>query len=208
MLTISRGRRMETIEQLLATVDDLDEADGEQLLHALEILCGVRVLLDQWEPALMTAARSRGVTWAQIAPALGLASRQAAERRYLRLAPQAADQPGTTREHRVRATRDQRSADRAVAGWARDNAASLRQLAGQVTALDSGLDAAARSSVERVRDALGGDDAADLVGPLADAGPPLTATHPGLADQITALGETADQIRNADRTRRTSPRDT
>lgn len=200
------------IDELVATVDGLEEADHEQLLGALQTLHGIRALLDQWEPALITAARARGVTWAQIAPALGLASRQAAERRYLRLAPQAAGQSGTTREHRVQATRDQRSGDRAVADWARDNAAALRQLAGQISALDSslesGLDAATRSSVERVRAALGHADAAELVDPLTAAGPPLSTSHPGLADQITALGEAADQIRDADLTRRTTPRGT
>ena len=40
-----------------------------------------------WEPMLIGAARDRGVSWAAIAPVLGVASRQAAERRHLRLNP-------------------------------------------------------------------------------------------------------------------------
>src|SRR5262245_50350739 len=181
-------------------------ATASELLAALTTVRNVRAYLDQWEPALIGAARSRGMTWAQIAPALGLSSRQAAERRYLRLNPQMPDQPGMTREHRVRATRDQRSGDRAVAEWARHNAAELRQLAGQIAAIGSSTDLtpAARDSVDRIRSALGGNNAADLVGPLAKAGPALRTSHPGLADQATAIGTTLDMIRTADRTRRTT----
>jgi hypothetical protein len=182
-------------------------ATATELLAALTTVHDVRAYLDQWEPALIGAARSRGMTWAQIAPALGLSSRQAAERRYLRLNPQIADQPGMTREHRVRATRDQRSGDRAVAEWARHNAAELRQLAGQIAAIGSSADLppAARDSVDRIRLALGGSDAADLVGPFTEAGPALRTSHPGLADQVTAIATTLDLIRSADRTRRTAP---
>jgi hypothetical protein len=181
-------------------------ATAADLLAALTTVHHVRAYLDQWEPALIGAARSHGLTWAQIAPALGLSSRQAAERRYLRLNPQIADQPGTTREHRVRATRDQRSGDRAVADWARRNAAELRQIAGQISAIGTGTDLppAARDSVDRTRSALGGHDPAELIGPLAEAGPALRTSHPALADQIAAIGTTIDMIRTADRTRRTT----
>ncbi|MFE4825176.1 type III effector protein, partial [Streptomyces sp. NPDC056704] len=42
---------------------------------------------------------------------LGVASRQAAERRYLRVRP---GTPGTTGEQRVQATRNRRAADRTI----------------------------------------------------------------------------------------------
>ena len=192
----------------------LEVSDGPRLLAALQTLHHIRSLLDKWEPALITAARNRGLTWAQIAPALGLASRQAAERRYLRLNPHAVDKPGSTRERRVEATRNQRSADRAVADWARGHAAELRQLAGQLTALDA-VDPTAdgdagscsdQPGLDRLRAALAGDDAADLVGPLTDLDGTvqahLQARHPGLADQVAALQRTTGQIRDDDLARR------
>ena len=211
---------------------ELDESGQDRLLAALEKLHEIRGYLDRWEPALITAARERGLTWAQIAPALGLASRQAAERRYLRLNPHAVDAPGSTRELRVEATRNQRSADRAVADWARGHAAELRQLAGQLTALDStatgrsarGNRSKARSSavsssrtanqsgLDRLRAALAGDDVADLVGPLTSLDDAvharLRANRPELADQVVALERTTAQIRDDDLTRRNTPGET
>ncbi|NUR99990.1 MAG: hypothetical protein HOV67_32620, partial [Kribbellaceae bacterium] len=125
--------------ELLQTPGALEAADADELLATLTALHQLRAYFDHWEPILIDAARGRGATWAEIAPTLGLASRQAAERRYLRLKPHAGDAPGTTRESRVQAARDRRAGDRAVAGWARDNAAVLRELAGQVTALSGDL---------------------------------------------------------------------
>ncbi|TCC37484.1 type III effector protein [Kribbella capetownensis] len=193
--------------ELLEAPEELEQAEAPELLAALGALSRLRTSLDHWEPALIESARFRGLTWAQIAPALGLASRQAAERRYLRLKPQAADRPGTTREHRVDATRNLRSADRAVADWARGNAASLRQVAGLITALprDSANRSAVNDAIDRVRAVLGSDDAAELVQPLADAARCLRATHPDLADQISTLTRATDKIRDADLARRTTP---
>jgi hypothetical protein len=211
--TDDRRGRLDGLE-LLESPGALAAADAEQLLATLTTLHRLRAYFDQWEPVLVDAARDRGATWAEIAPTLGLASRQAAERRYLRLKPHAADQPGTTRERRVQAARDRRSADRAVAGWARGNAATLRQLAGQVSALagdltgeladDTAPASPADAAIARVRAALGGNDPAELIQPLADAGAELRATHPGLADQISTITQTTDTIRTADLARRTT----
>jgi hypothetical protein len=195
--------------ELLRMPGAVDDADATQLLATLTTLHRLRAYFDQWEPVLVDAARNRGVTWAEIAPTLGLASRQAAERRYLRLKPHAAEQPDTTREDRVQAARDRRSGDRAVADWARANAAALRQLAGQITALPS--DAAnppaaeAGQAITHLRDALGGNDAADLIQPLTMAGPSLRASHPHLADEITNITDAADTIRTADLAGRVPP---
>jgi hypothetical protein len=182
-------------------VQDAQAVDGQELLAALTALRELRDQLTDWEPRLIGAARARGVTWTEIAPALGLTSRQAAERRYLRLNPSSGDEPETTREQRVQAARDKRSGDRAVAGWARENAAALRQLAGEVTAL-KGLTPTARASVDRVHQALGGNDPADLLDPLTDAGPRLSRSHPAFSDRIEALDRTAEEIRAADQNRR------
>lgn len=176
------------------------DGEAQELLEALEALREVRDQLAGWEPRLIRAARDAGVSWAQLAPALGVASRQAAERRYLRLNPNT-DDPAMTGEQRVQAARDQRAGDRAVADWARNNAADLRRLAGQVTAL-AGLDSATQASVDRINDALGNDDSAALLGPLQDAARQLTRDHPALAERISELSDRTDQVRQATRDRR------
>jgi hypothetical protein len=174
---------------------DADGNDTDRLLEALVQIRAVRDYLAEWEPKLIDQARTVGVSWAQLAPALGVASRQAAELRYLRINQQSAG-PAMTGEQRVQAARDQRAIDRAVASWARDNAADLRRLAGQVSALD-GLERTTQESVDRVHDVLGNSDSAALLGPLADVGPRLTGDHPRLADRISELGDRADEVRQA-----------
>jgi hypothetical protein len=56
-----------------------------------------------------------------------------------------------------------------------------------------------------VQDALGGEDAVGLLGPLAEAGPGLRAGHPGLAEQIAEIGAQADQLRTDAQNRRSGP---
>ncbi|MEU8222445.1 hypothetical protein AB0B82_07360, partial [Kribbella sp. NPDC048915] len=126
----------QTVRRLESTSSE-ERVDGSAaVLAALTELRRVQDQLQAWEPLLIGAARERGASWAAIAPALGVASRQAAERRFLRLNPHATDPDGMTGEQRVQAARDRRAGERAVAQWARDNAARLRRLAAQITALD------------------------------------------------------------------------
>ncbi|MEU3457774.1 hypothetical protein ABZ671_29915 [Micromonospora sp. NPDC006766] len=54
-------------------------------LRELADLASARAQLDERELTLIERARQQGVTWAEIATALGLASRQAAEQRRQRL---------------------------------------------------------------------------------------------------------------------------
>ncbi|MEU2508957.1 type III effector protein [Streptomyces sp. NPDC007863] len=157
---------------------------AERALASLLLLRQVREQLAGWETGLIEAARDAGASWADLAHPLGVASRQAAERRYLRGRPGPA---GTTGEQRVQATRERRAAQRSTTAWAREHAADLRSLAGQVTALTD-LPAEARRPLGRLRSALADDDAVSLLAPLRDTRPYL-ATHPGLADQIDALTE-------------------
>jgi hypothetical protein len=185
----------DALDFVLDVLAGLDDSGPGELLEALVRLRELREQLMRYEPQLIDAARARGVSWGQLAPALGVASRQAAERRYLRISPNAAD-PTMNGEQRVQATRDQRASDRAVAIWARANAADLRRLAGQVTSL-ADLDHAAQASVDRVNDALGDDDSAALLGPLAAAGMQLTRDHPALADRISDVAERTDEVRQA-----------
>jgi hypothetical protein len=158
-------------------------AGPEQALASLLLLRQVREQLAGWEAGLIETARRAGASWADLAHPLGVASRQAAERRYLRNRPGPA---GSTGEQRVQATRERRAADRALATWARRNAADLRRIAGQITALTD-LPPAARLPVSRLDAALAQDDPAALVSPLYATRPHLTTAHPGLAARLDTL---------------------
>ncbi|MGX7827969.1 HSP18 transcriptional regulator [Actinokineospora sp. 24-640] len=165
--------------------------DSAHVISALILLRHLRSELGDLEPRLIAAARDLGVSWARLAPALGVTSRQAAERRYLRLRPDAEHDSG---ERRVRAERDRRAGARAVNDWAQRNSAALRGLAGQVAAVD-GLTGKARRSVADVHNALGEDDPAALLAPLAEAAPFLRASHPALATRITTITDQTRQVR-------------
>ncbi|MFI5761776.1 HSP18 transcriptional regulator [Streptomyces sp. NPDC051563] len=164
---------------------------GPDPLAVLLMLREIREELAGWESGLIETARGRGASWADLAGPLGVASRQAAERRFLRLRP---GTPGATGDQRVQATRTTRAAERTVTAWARDNAADLRRLAGQVTSL-TGLPAASDSAVGDLNQALAHDDAARLVRPLADTRPHLRPQDSELAERIDALTRHTDQLR-------------
>jgi len=164
-----------------------------ELLDALVLLRWAQDELATIEPTLIAAARAAGVSWQALAPALGVASRQAAERRYLRSTSAPTDQPGATRDARVQAERDRRAGHRAVARWANDNTADLRRLAGQITALTD-LDAAAGDALNRLHEALGDVDASALPALLAATHRHLPQ-HPDLASQIDTVTAQADRIR-------------
>ncbi|HVV24039.1 MAG TPA: HSP18 transcriptional regulator [Pseudonocardiaceae bacterium] len=184
----------ETLELVRSAVErDRAGQTADELLAALAALRELRLLIAAWEPELITAARQAGATWTQLAPALGVTSRQAAERRYLRLQPTETGE--TTGEARVQATRDQRAGQRAVDHWARANAAELRQLAGEISGL-ADLNPEARNRADEVHAALAGE-ATDLLGPLDDVRSHLVADHPGPAARITAIAEDAAAHRNS-----------
>ncbi|WP_406513873.1 HSP18 transcriptional regulator [Streptomyces sp. NBC_00161] len=161
----------------------------------------VREQLADWESGLIETAREAGASWADLAEPLGVASRQAAERRYLRLRPGAA---GATGEQRVQAVRDRRAADRTVTAWARNNAAALRSLAGQITALTD-LPAIADRQLGELNEALAHHDAAHLVRPLTDTRRHLQPEHPDLADRIEEMTRHADQLREDSNQQRNQP---
>lgn len=166
--------------------------DAGQALAALVLLRELREELAGWEPALIEAAREAGVGWAELAGPLGVASRQAAERRYLRVRP---GLPGTTGEQRVQATRNRRAADRTVTTWARGNAADLRQLAGQITALTD-LPTRAGAPLAALAEALAHNDATDLIDPLAATRAHLRTGHADLADRIDTITRHTDGLRH------------
>ncbi|QES53415.1 HSP18 transcriptional regulator [Streptomyces venezuelae] len=169
-------------------------------LASLLMLREVREQLASWETGLIENARGQGASWADLAGPLGVASRQAAERRYLRMRPGKA---GSTGEERVQATRDTRAADRSVDAWARDNAADLRRLAGQITAL-TGLADDAEGAIGDLNQALADNDTARLVRPLADTRPHLRPEDAELAERIDALTRHTDQLRRDTRDQRST----
>jgi hypothetical protein len=173
---------------------DSERTPVEQTLAALAALRELRTRLDAWEPELIAAARAGGASWAVLAPVLGVASRQAAERRYLRLRRPGRGEYGMTRDGLVLAERDRRAGDRAVTAWARANSADLRQLAGQISALtDLGPDA--RPSLDRLHEALGGSDPAALIAVLAGTQEHLGSEHAALAERVTSVAERVDDVR-------------
>jgi hypothetical protein len=163
----------------------------EQALASLLLLRQVREQLAGWETGLIETARHAGATWADLAHPLGVASRQAAERRYLRGRP---GPPGSTGEQRVHTTREHRAVQRTTATWARRNAAALRRIAGQITALTD-LPAPARAPLTRLAEALADNDAANLISPLAATYTHLKAGHPDLAARVDTITHDADRIR-------------
>lgn len=186
---LAAAAALETIDDALRAAHQAPGAAGdkgtgpEQALASLLLLRQVREQLAGWESGLIETARRAGASWADLAHPLGVASRQAAERRYLRNRPGPA---GSTGEQRVQATRESRAADRALATWARRNAADLRRIAGQITALTD-LPPAARLPVSQLDAALAQDNPAALIRPLHATRPHLTPAHPGLAARLDAL---------------------
>ncbi|BCB92032.1 hypothetical protein [Phytohabitans suffuscus] len=172
---------------------DRPPVTGADLLDALVLLRWAQTELAGLEPVLIAAARAAGVSWQALAPALGVASRQAAERRYLRSAAAPTDQPDATRDDRVQAERDRRAGDRAVAQWANDNTADLRRLAGQITALTD-LDDAATADLAQLHQALGDTDATALPDLLTATHQHLP-DHPDLAAQVETITDRTNQIR-------------
>ncbi len=170
-------------------------AGPERALAALPLLRELRERLDGWEHGLIESARDAGASWADLASPLGVASRQAAERRYLRLRPADAD-PGATGDQRVKTERDRRAAERAISRWARVNASELRRLAGRIGSLDD-LPGPARTSLGVLVRALADDDAALLLAPLIDTTPHLKARYPELAAQTQALADHTERLRRA-----------
>ncbi|MGW2328186.1 hypothetical protein ACWC5C_20760 [Streptomyces sp. NPDC001700] len=67
------------------TARDAKMTDPAVMHAGLRLLASARAELDQAESALLFAARGAGMTWPQIADALGLASAQAAQQRQNRV---------------------------------------------------------------------------------------------------------------------------
>ncbi|MEV0000058.1 type III effector protein [Streptomyces sp. NPDC050848] len=177
------------------TPDTAPHGSSEEALAALLLLRELREQLAAWEPGFIEAARDAGASWADLAHPLGVTSRQAAERRYLRVRP---GNPGTTGEQRVQTIRDRRAADRTITAWARSNAADLRQLAGQITALDT-LPTDTQADLSA---ALAHSDPTLLLEPLARTRAHLTPLQPELAKRVDDLTRRTEDLRDESDQRR------
>lgn len=183
---------------LVEAVAEHAEARPAEVLDALVVLRRVQAELAALEPALVAAARAAGVSWQELAPALGVGSRQAAERRFLRSLP-VTSSPGR-QDDRVRAERDRRAGRRAVDDWANGHAVHLRRLAVQVIALTD-LGVSAEADVGRLHDALGEDGVTELPRLLAEAQQHL-GSHPELAGRIDEVAADTDRVRRETQSRR------
>jgi hypothetical protein len=91
-----------TDRRLIAAVLDQPAPAGPDLLAALALVPGLRRDLDRVERALIGAAREGDVSWGEVAAALRLRSRQAAEQRWLRLTSSDAGRDAVTARRRRR----------------------------------------------------------------------------------------------------------
>ncbi|MFF8775517.1 hypothetical protein [Kitasatospora sp. NPDC015120] len=166
----------------------------EQALAAVMLLRELRTQLAGWEAGLVKSAREAGATWADLARPMGVASRQAAENRYLRLKPAGGTTRAGTGAERVKAVRDRRAADRTVTAWARDNAAELRVLAARITT--AALGPGALPAQAALTAALGATDPADLIEPLSAIRPHLDTDQSDLATRLDALTHHTTRLRD------------
>ena len=109
----------------------LDEVD---VLAALLVIRQLRDDFTEAEGHLIEAARARGVTWARLASALEVKSRQSAERRYLSLRGDESGHATTTRD-RVHAARDHRAEAKARTRFLAEHADDIRALAERLAAV-------------------------------------------------------------------------
>jgi len=145
-------------------------------LSDLRAIPAARARLDADELALIDNARRAGATWADIAAALGLASRQAAEQRRLRLATAAAPRQQDLDEaiaalraaavdlHRrvgadrrwdgrfVRAALVRETLDAAVAAPAGSLFSLVNDVVGDLGAVSAPLPRPTRTAIERLRE--------------------------------------------------------
>ena len=159
--------------QRLKEIASQPAKDRDELLAALAGLAALRRELDEVERDLIQDARDAGVSWAGLAKALGLASRQAAEQRMLRLQGERKRDPGWARSSRAR----RREADIGLDDLARAADAAHRELRARTGAGPRAVLAAA--TLRQARQAPAGSlfdlverALADLAG---DAGPAVVA---------------------------------
>ncbi|MFB7461982.1 hypothetical protein ACFCZ1_00515 [Streptomyces sp. NPDC056224] len=135
-------------------VEGIGETD---LLAALLVIRELREKLQSDEVRLLGAARSKNVTWARIAQALGLKSRQAAERRHLQLRSDLDEAKGAPLKQAERVTYARSLRDKPEEGGRLDRRTTrVAQLAGRLAALPDLAQRAADPWPDRLAEALAG----------------------------------------------------
>ncbi|MEV4443122.1 hypothetical protein AB0K09_29765 [Streptomyces sp. NPDC049577] len=128
------------------------DATETDILASLLVIRILREKLDHDELQLISLARTKKITWARIATALEMRSRQSAERRHLQLSRAYLRPDGTlprTQSERVEHAREHRSR-RAERQWALRHAASIRHLAARLTAVEDLQQRADQSAEARI----------------------------------------------------------
>jgi len=85
------SQSVDLVRHLLWRASTTGPAPVGDVISALTLLPAAREELDQIEAGLLFVARSSGLSWAQIADAVGLQSRQAAQQRFGRAAERRPD---------------------------------------------------------------------------------------------------------------------
>ncbi|MGW9123040.1 hypothetical protein ACWGRV_41765 [Streptomyces sp. NPDC055663] len=131
----------------LVEFDASDDLTETGLLASILVIRALREKLAEDERRFIAAARRKKVTWARLADALELGSRQAAERRYLQLRTDIDELHGSalTQQERIEYARDQRDR-RAERAWAVSNASEIRELAERLLNVPDLQDRADRSA--------------------------------------------------------------
>ncbi|MFF4234051.1 hypothetical protein [Streptomyces sp. NPDC001820] len=128
-------------------LDAADEVSDTDLLAGLLVIRALREKLVTDERRFIAEARRRRITWARLASAMELGSRQAAERRYLQLRTDLDELAGSrlTQSERVEHARDQRDR-RSERAWAIKHAHEIRALAHRLLAVPDLQERADRSA--------------------------------------------------------------
>ncbi|MFE1776013.1 hypothetical protein [Streptomyces sp. NPDC059008] len=128
-----------------------DDAEETDLLAALLVIRTLRDKLLIDEARIIGAARTKSVTWARLADALEMRSRQSAERRYLQIRADIDDASGEpmSQSERVEFIRSQRDR-RAERLWADEHHEQIVALARQLVAVPD-LQQRANRSVQAAR---------------------------------------------------------
>ncbi|MBT2505901.1 hypothetical protein J7I98_08305 [Streptomyces sp. ISL-98] len=138
------------------------DATETDILAALLVIRTLREKLESDELTLITLARTKRITWARIATALEVKSRQSAERRHLQLSRAHPRPDGTlprTQSERVEDARERRSR-RAERDWAMRHARTIRATAARLAALPDLQQRADQSREAQIMAAISDPDAA------------------------------------------------
>ncbi|MET9205390.1 hypothetical protein ABZW38_09535 [Streptomyces bacillaris] len=167
------AEKYDAIAKLVELDEDKKITDTE-LLASLLVIRALREKLQEDERRLIAAARRKKVTWARLAEALELRSRQAAERRYLQLRSDLDEHAGSplTQQSRIDYARDQRSRQ-IERDWAVQRGNEIRQLAQRLLQVPDLQERADRSLLARRAHATAVRSAEQAGTPLPEGPEPM-----------------------------------